>query len=529
MTILHVNYVFDTYPQYVLSRSKQTCENSSKTALVEHFFNVVFTEFHNTPPVCVCVQMCIGQATYCYPNGCLKRDDRVKKAALPEVAYQDDNQKPFVVISDQKRDFMDDLLDKNYVDDSKMAKVERPIYNELLSDPFKDKYKFVFQYKKLPKVQIKYNLREQVRNTKADVLKLESGDVLKSRWPVKRVNKIKENKIYSNLHMSPISNNKKFFMSLTPGNEVSDSAKYFKRDTNEVNIKAIYILENRDKIDQNPGFSLETLIDNLIEDTLVVNKTDNQVNITNGVTNNINMYESIQKNNIQSNDLNKIVEYNDSIFYNNNATEKYLNQNQIDYESDNNQLDSSTPPDAVDQLDTTELESDYYSANQTNKINTGIMTVKDISEKVKLLNETEIVSLNYTNENIKKNLYMDDTGNHTNILTDMITNLSKRIEKQNNTSLEMMRRYGYVEGFSDSDAIKESKLLKDLVTDDSAHDKPVMNRNTSDLTVISVMNSHSEARTTEKTTTNSYNFRATRKHRQRRMRMRNKKTKNYNK
>lgn len=73
-----VLFLSDSMSQYLTYQHKSdksnSCEKgSSNTALVEHFFNLIFSEFLNHPPVCVCVQMCPEHPTYCYPNGCLKK------------------------------------------------------------------------------------------------------------------------------------------------------------------------------------------------------------------------------------------------------------------------------------------------------------------------------------------------------------------------------------------------------------------------------------------------------------------------
>lgn len=64
--------------------NQDLCSNG-KTALVEQFFNLVFTEFQKTPPVCVCVQMCPDQLTYCYPNGCYKQSRQKRKEEFPQA------------------------------------------------------------------------------------------------------------------------------------------------------------------------------------------------------------------------------------------------------------------------------------------------------------------------------------------------------------------------------------------------------------------------------------------------------------
>lgn len=91
------------------------CDNRSSTGLLERFFDLIFTEFHNTPPACVCVQMCPEQPTYCYPNGCLRKQERRK---VEEITYATDAKinferttKPTMFGVDQK-DIVDDPLDR---------------------------------------------------------------------------------------------------------------------------------------------------------------------------------------------------------------------------------------------------------------------------------------------------------------------------------------------------------------------------------------------------------------------------------
>lgn len=119
-------FSLDTSSQYITVGSpnnrrpgKSTCDNSSKTALVEHFFNIIFNEFHTAPPVCVCVQMCPDQPTYCYPNGCLKKAESSKKIEVPvPVTRFSENTKPIFFL-EEKNDFMHDLINKNYMEDNK--------------------------------------------------------------------------------------------------------------------------------------------------------------------------------------------------------------------------------------------------------------------------------------------------------------------------------------------------------------------------------------------------------------------------
>lgn len=71
--------------------------------------------------------MCPDQPTYCYPNGCLKRGEKNKKNDIPlPVTHISENTKPIFFI-DEKNDFMNDFLAKNYIDDGKpLATIEEP-------------------------------------------------------------------------------------------------------------------------------------------------------------------------------------------------------------------------------------------------------------------------------------------------------------------------------------------------------------------------------------------------------------------
>lgn len=120
---LKISTTFNVYSTFLLISASNTqfppvnkktkpnaCDDANKTALVEHFFNVIFNEFHSTPPVCVCVQMCANTPTYCYPNGCLKKVDNKKKSSeesrpAPVTNIQNMDTINTMFLIDEKNDF----------------------------------------------------------------------------------------------------------------------------------------------------------------------------------------------------------------------------------------------------------------------------------------------------------------------------------------------------------------------------------------------------------------------------------------
>lgn len=70
------------------------------------------------------------------------------------------------------------------------------------------------------------------------------------------------------------------------------------------------------------------------------------------------------------------------------------------------------------------------------------VTIKPVvTEQIPNNESTRIISMNFTNENVDKNKYIKTNTEHvTSKFSDMIASLSKKIDMQNNTSLEMMRR-----------------------------------------------------------------------------------------
>lgn len=113
--------------QYLTFQQKpdksHNCDNAnSNTVLVEHFFNLIFSEFLNHPPVCVCVQMCPEHPTYCYPNGCLKKvpnkksDHRLFQVTPHVHNMKGKGQMTFLV--DPQTDFLENLMDSKSVNEN---------------------------------------------------------------------------------------------------------------------------------------------------------------------------------------------------------------------------------------------------------------------------------------------------------------------------------------------------------------------------------------------------------------------------
>ncbi|XP_073959213.1 uncharacterized protein [Choristoneura fumiferana] len=183
-----------TQCQYSVSKinyNLNTCEPSGSSRMVEHFFSLIFTEFHATPPVCTCVQMCPDQPAYCYPNGCMKKNlkenetksshEQFRRSAPIHIHKLADTE-PVRLFIEDKDDFLA-FFEKTHRINSNTEKPVAPVENNLRPSLFKDRYNTLIKYKRMPKVELKYNLREQVRTMKSAKLKIESVDVSKTRWP----------------------------------------------------------------------------------------------------------------------------------------------------------------------------------------------------------------------------------------------------------------------------------------------------------------------------------------------------------
>ncbi|XP_046975479.1 uncharacterized protein LOC124541603 [Vanessa cardui] len=250
-------------------------------ALVEQFFNIIFTEFHRTPPVCVCVQMCIESPTYCYPNGCLKnlnkrKADNITSTAHPvnRIQYEGHNStKSVMFLVDSDKDLIDNIL---HVPRTNLhsEKKEKSSSHELIfsPNPFRE---LVFKYRKVPKLEMRYNLREKVKKTRSDKMKTNKLDMSRTRWSM--------NKLFGAKHLlNKIRHYKKdadasrtFFASMFPEIEaLSTQQKSLakREDGSSFNVDALYIY----KTDAN--FSVEKLIDDIIINSLDNNNVDMKIN-----------------------------------------------------------------------------------------------------------------------------------------------------------------------------------------------------------------------------------------------------------
>ena len=218
----------------------------------------------------------------------------------------------------------------------------------------------------MPKVELKYNLAEQVKNMKSEVLKTDHVDVSNTRWPLNKFDRrfnTGNRPTPSNPASTP--SDSKYFLSI-PDKDANYPPKYFKRElpndtNNEVDIKAIYVVGNSEA--ESNIFSLEKLIDSLIESSFDKNATSSNA-----------------------------------------GAEARVSEVVVEIQEPNPEVEENSTTPAL--------------KNET----------------------TKIISMNFTNENVDKNKYSDDDkSNNTNSFNQMIATLSKRIEKQNNTSLEIMK------------------------------------------------------------------------------------------
>ncbi|CAK1541348.1 unnamed protein product [Leptosia nina] len=270
--------------EYTQQYHLPNCENGG--LLVESFFNTIFSEFQNNPPACVCVQMCSNQPTYCYPNGCFKTSVNNRKSVNP-ISKIDSKVQPIFLV-DQDKDLFELLERRNSIDNS--VKTERPL-NEftLRPNPFSE---LVFKQKRLPKLKMRYNLREQVKNTKPSKLKRDSVNLSKTRWPLNKQvfhSKQPRNEIKHYKRNDDTTQANFFTSMLQEQDETNYTPKYFKkyltkRENGNVNVEALYLYKT-----DSANFSLENLIDNMIEGSL------------DGNTNNVKLNLSMRMNN--SNDL----------------------------------------------------------------------------------------------------------------------------------------------------------------------------------------------------------------------------------
>ncbi|KAL4707176.1 hypothetical protein ACJJTC_018911 [Scirpophaga incertulas] len=207
--------------------------------------------------------MCTEQPMYCYPNGCLNRTDSKRKKLVQ--SHNTDAMKTMFIVGEGNG-----LTHAyhNQPDKSRMQK-QKSIAGEFNRNPLKDIYKTLFKYKKLPSVELRYNLREQVKNIKSDKIKFESPSASKKRWLESRHNILLGSKYNDGRLMEKpniVPEKFKFFISSQEEDRPTSASKYFKRDLrrNEYFDKT-GINNIEDKLDIiAKGFSIETLIENII-------------------------------------------------------------------------------------------------------------------------------------------------------------------------------------------------------------------------------------------------------------------------
>lgn len=144
------------------------------------------------------------------------------------------------------------------------------MFRDLHPDPFKDRYKTIFKYRKSPKVHLRYNLREQVKNMKSDVIKIEKIDLSKTRWPG-----IEKKQFFLE---APVSE-KALHSYPTLGISVDHPQypnRFFKRDTAKNNAK---LLDEIDIVSEK-SFLLENLIENLIESSFGPLQNDTELDLS---------------------------------------------------------------------------------------------------------------------------------------------------------------------------------------------------------------------------------------------------------
>ncbi|XP_034841002.1 uncharacterized protein [Maniola hyperantus] len=367
------------------------CDSLSSTALIERFFDLIFTEFHNTPPACVCIQICYQHPTYCYPNGCLKKTERKKMEEttfmmnpVPKVSYESTRKAATFGMDD--RDIVNDLLERPDILTAYGDTTEKPNTNDLIHrpNPFKE---LVMKYKKVPKLQMKYNLREQVKNKKSEKLNKEKNiDISKTRWPSNKHLLHGKSPFHRARRYKKSGDTKqtKFFVSMYPDNDSLSYRPVYKKllakreNNNGVNVEAIYLYQT-----DTANFTLETLIDNLVESTLGKPKNDTRLSLNIEVDKAVNQ-ESATDANVNFTDLHFLLD----------------------------------------------------GENETNSI----------------LNNAavSIISMNSTNENTDINKYSHETNStNQNTFLEMIASLSKEIEKQNKASMEFMERVAEFKNITD--------------------------------------------------------------------------------
>lgn len=186
------------------------------------------------------------------------------------------------------------------------------------------------RYKKTPKGELKYNLREQVRNTKADLLNAGNIGVSKTRWPSKKHTNVNRHMFPSIYDSNPLTKVSKFFMSVLPDKDVVNyPPRYTKRELKKVNdtefnAETFYTPPETNNTVRNIHFSIDKLINDLIENNPGVNNEEVETNVAD--TNE--MREAISNKTLRDDLLNNVATNN--ILFMNSSTEdldrsKYVN------------------------------------------------------------------------------------------------------------------------------------------------------------------------------------------------------------
>ncbi|XP_061708724.1 uncharacterized protein LOC133518941 [Cydia pomonella] len=192
--------------QLTINDKSTICEGARDAKLVENFFNLIFAEFHNTPPLCTCVQMCIDQPAYCYPSGCMQTI--TKKPIRTHIQKED--RRVTLVLKDRNVGFSNMVEDPQHVNTGTQ---EDGAINNFLPSILEDRYKTLIQYKKTPKVELRYNFRQHVNTKKSVMSNIGNAVVSRARWPHRQNNfsekltaKINSAKFMSSEYATPFTN-----------------------------------------------------------------------------------------------------------------------------------------------------------------------------------------------------------------------------------------------------------------------------------------------------------------------------------
>ncbi|CAG5053657.1 unnamed protein product [Parnassius apollo] len=238
----------------------------------------------------------------------------------------------------------------------------------------------VLKYKRLPKVEMRYNLREHVKTMKSDKAKSENNDMSSQRWP-KGKHWLQSRQLLESIPLSKVvdSKAKKFYMFTENEPEKGIPPKYLKRDLTTsssedgINVESLYVYQTETKIDSS-NYSVEAMIENLIESSFE------------GLTNLVNLETN--------NTLNNSVDENSSVFL---------------YPVRNESLENSNNTEKI-----------YYNETIPNFL------YKKIDRKTLDQNG------NGNDTNITQSSQRE--------FLEIITKMSNKIEKQNNNSIDIINR-----------------------------------------------------------------------------------------